>query len=197
MRTKMMLTVLILIIFVISCNSHKNYIELKSIDGEQTFRKDAEYMQLFPNSVIDTTILYKMMGDWSYHNKNFPEIIQNTSDSVSFVIKIDRAKKGTEGEILVSLFGEFNNNNITKLYLLEVDAFPHYWKLTESIYSMKRDIKNKNVKIIATLKAINFQASSMIKFPYNEKGLYDYDIERYMIVECGFNIEEDLLDYFF
>jgi hypothetical protein len=179
-----------------SCESNRDYIILRSIDNEQNVKIDAEKMQIFPGTTPDTTILHYKMRRYEYRDKDFVEVLANTVDSTFFVIKIDRLPKGMEGEIFCSLFGEIHQKQATKLYLLEVGHFAHYWGLEHADISIQNYGKNKVLKLSATLKAIGFQAPCTIRFPYDERGLYDYDIERYMKVESESQLDGDMLKYF-
>ncbi|MCK4631672.1 MAG: hypothetical protein KAT79_00305 [candidate division Zixibacteria bacterium] len=197
MKTRIIWIIFGLGIIATSCGADKNYIELQSIDGEQVFRIDAEGVQLLPGSVIDTTILHELIRDQDYYSKNFSKVVLNTQDSASIVMKIIREEKGFENEFFISLFGEYRNKRMAKLYLFEMCQGVNYWRLVESAFSIRCDTATKTVNLDAVMVAMGFDGPGHIRFPHNERGGYDYDIDRYMIVRCEFRVDEDMLKYFF
>ncbi len=200
MRPVPLLIVIASCIFIMVCGVRENYLELQSIDRDQTFRRDAEEVQVFPNTVLDATLLQDMIQEQSYYSRTFPTILQSVSDSSSFVLRLDRKLKGTEGEIFISLFGEFCGGQITRLYLLEVGQGELYWQLVESAFIIGSDTAHERVNLSAVMRSVDFETSFTIQFPYvykdKERGLLDYDIDKYMIVKCEFGLDEDLLGFF-
>jgi hypothetical protein len=181
---------------VYSCGTHDNYLIMKSTDGSQNFQINTENILIIPASIIDTSILHTKIQNYNYSNRDFPTIVKNISDRAFVLIKIDRVDTNTENEIFISLFGEIHNNNITKLYLYEVGQTKCYWKAENANFSIKEFGKNKYLILDATLRAVKYDTSCTIRFPYTAAGGIDNITPRYISIESRSKLSSEMLEYF-
>jgi hypothetical protein len=195
-HNRISLILLIFCLVAVSCESSKDYITLRSVDDKQCVKLDAEQPRIFPNTSIDTILLHSKIRNYDFYSEDFPAVIESTSDSDFFVMKIDNVDYSRESEPFLSLFCEFYKGQISRLYFFEVGQGTFYWQLDEASISIREDNNDKILVLNATLKSMGFAISDYIRFPYNDQGDYDYDVVRYIKVECVSRLNEDALRYF-
>ena len=178
-------------IIIISCDSHKNYILLQSIDNEQNVKFDIGEITTFANTIIDTSFLLKKMKSYDYYNSDFVNVISPVPDSSIFVLRLDKEHHEVEDETYISLFCELDGNRITKLFYVETCQGVWCWEMENAQINNINDRKNNMFQLKATLKSVGFALSNIIRFPYNDEGLYDHDLVRYMKIKAQFSLKEN------
>ena len=74
---------------------------------------------------------------------------------------------------------------------MEDQAPTVFWGLVESIATVI-PIDSNWIKINAVLRVSRYKGAGIIRFPYNDRGGYDYDIDRYIMIECVIPMNERL-----
>lgn len=197
MSAKLSVVILVFCSFAAISGASENYILQRDIGDKYSLKVDAEDVMVYPDHILDTIKLNKRIESRQYRHTDLPEVIESTIDTSALVLRIDSEWKGEmEGEYHFSLFGEIIDKRFTKLYLRVGGQGVDYWRLTESACEVEFDSMSGRVSLSAVMKAIGFPAASPIRGPLNDTGWYDYDIERYMLIESSFSIGDDMIKYF-
>lgn len=198
MKKRFFSILFVICILFVACESQKNYMLLQSMDDEQSAKFNLGEIKIFPNTVIDTSILLNKIRSYEYYNSDFPEVISKTSDSTKYVLRIDKEYHENEDETYIYLFCEFNKNQITELFYVESCQSVWCWELDTAQIDIPNNDQDNFLKLSATMKSIDFALSNIISFPYNDEGLYDQDQIRYLKVEVQFRLDEnkEILKYF-
>lgn len=190
MNKKLLTIFLIACVLSIACESQENYILLRSMDNEQSAEFNIGEIEVYQNTAIDTTVLLKKMRSYKYSNRDFSNVITDDADSMACVVRVDKEYRVHEGEVYISIFFEIKNAQISELFCVETGQNPWCWKLEKDQMNTIKS-KDDSIELKAIIKSVEFAISDIIRFPYNDKGLYDYDIDRYMKLDLQFNLDEN------
>ncbi len=190
-RLAVLISFLVLFLGVACSASSDGYIQLESIDREQSYKFDILDIEIWEARTIDTVCLKQMQDSFYFVNDVFSESLIVTTDSNRSVLSVTRNTHGEDHAVRLKLYFELDKKEITRLFLVERTGPTAFWELVESIATVIPNNSNW-IKINAVLKVRMYQGAGTIRFPYNDKGLYDWDIDRYIMIECVIPMNERL-----
>ncbi len=181
-----LLSFLVLFLGVACSASPEGYIKLESIDREQSVKAVNLEIEVWEARTIDTALLRPMK-----EHHFFNESLLVTTDSNRSVLSVARIIDGVGPEIGLKLYVELNKKEISGLFVVETFHWDDIWELVESVATVSI-VDSNSIRINAILANRTFMTSGIIQFPYNDKGLYDRDIDRYIMLECVIPMDERL-----
>lgn len=190
-----MLALCTFVLMIASSLAQEGTFEVRTLGGEQNYKMDIKGIELKPGVLIDSTCFQS--GGCGRKDMFF-----ETSDSSALVLIFKRANLPYVEfpcfyPFEVTVFAEFRERQLRKLYLQTVGQGYDRWQLADSIYNFGVDTANNTISLTAVLKSINFQTSFLIDYPWlqeDEEGRWLTGREWYMIIDCQFPMIEKLRD---
>jgi hypothetical protein len=169
--------------FFSSCNSQEiDHITIASFDNTDSIRLEVGLNKIFKNCSLDTTKINDDIANHVIDVFNIENYVVSSPDS-SLVFYATNKKKKIEGELSVHILGIINEE-IKKLYYIEVEQGKWFWRLSEKNNNVI-DIIDDRIIIDTSLQSIGFALSGLIKFPLNKEGLYSRE-KRFLNLKANF-----------